>query len=45
MMFVFDSELDVLHTSVGINRDGGRPTSHAIASGESLLGILHEGKR
>jgi hypothetical protein len=44
-MFVFESELDMLHTSVGINHDGGRPASHTIASGKPLLGILYEWKR
>ena len=37
-----DSELDVLHASVGIDHDGGGPASHAISSGYPLLRILHE---
>ena len=40
-----DAELDLLHASLGIDRDGSWPASHAISSGDLLLQILHEGER
>ena len=44
-MIVRGTELDVLNETIGVDRDRGRPASHAVQPGYALLRVLHQRER